>query len=94
MDWGLPDFSVHGIFLARILEWVAIPYSRGSSQPKDETLILALVGGFLTPVPLGKALVAYKKNPNYVIVLEVKNLRSVSLAKVEALSGLHSFWKL
>ena len=31
MDSSLPGFSVHGIFRARILEWVAIPFSRGSS---------------------------------------------------------------
>ena len=36
VDWSLPGFSVHGIFQARILEWVAISYSRGSSQPRDE----------------------------------------------------------
>ena len=36
-DCRLPDFSVHGIFQGRILEWGAIPYSRGSSQPKDWT---------------------------------------------------------
>ena len=32
---------VHGIFQARILEWVAISYSKGSSQPRDQTLSLA-----------------------------------------------------
>ena len=35
MDCSLPDFSVHRIFQARKLEWVAISYSRGSSQPRD-----------------------------------------------------------
>ena len=36
MDWGsLPGFSVHGIFQARVLEWAAISFSRGSSQPRD-----------------------------------------------------------
>ena len=35
MDWGPPSSSVHGIFQARILELVAIPFSRGSSQPGD-----------------------------------------------------------
>ena len=35
IDCSLPVFSVHGIFQARILEWVAISFSRGSSQPKD-----------------------------------------------------------
>ena len=38
MDCGPPGFSVHGI-QARILEWIAIPFSRGSSQPKDQTLV-------------------------------------------------------
>ena len=39
MDCSLPTSSVHGIFQARVLEWVAIafstPFSRGSSQPRD-----------------------------------------------------------
>ena len=38
MDCSPPGSSVHGIFQARILEWVAMPSSRGSSQPKDQTL--------------------------------------------------------
>ena len=37
MDCSLPGFSVHGIFQARILKWVAFSYSRGSSQSKDWT---------------------------------------------------------
>ena len=39
MDCNPPGFSVHGIFQARILEWVAISYSKGSSQPRDQTCI-------------------------------------------------------
>ena len=35
MDYSLPGFSVCGTLQARILEWVAIPFSRGSSQPRD-----------------------------------------------------------
>ena len=38
-DCSPPGFSVHGILLARILKWVAISYSRGSSQPKDQTWV-------------------------------------------------------
>ena len=34
MDCSLPGFSVHGIFQARVLEWVVISFSRGSSQPR------------------------------------------------------------
>ena len=33
--WGLPGSSIHGIFQTRVLEWVAISFSRGSSQPRD-----------------------------------------------------------
>ena len=35
MDYSLPGFSVHGIFQARVLEWVAISFSRQSSQLRD-----------------------------------------------------------
>ena len=54
MDCSLPGSSVHGIFLARILQWVAIPFSRGSSQPRDRTRISSIAGGFFTSEPLGK----------------------------------------
>ena len=37
MDCRLPGFSVYGILQARILQWVAMPSSRGSSQPRDQT---------------------------------------------------------
>ena len=37
MDHSLPGSSVYEILQARILEWVAIPFSRGSSQPRDQT---------------------------------------------------------
>ena len=39
MDWSPPGSSVHGIFLGRILEWVAISSSRGSSWPRDPTCV-------------------------------------------------------
>ena len=39
MDCSPPGPSVHGILQARILEWVAVPSSRGSSRPKDQTLV-------------------------------------------------------
>ena len=37
-----------GVLQARILEWVAMPSSRGSSQPKDQTLVSCIAGGFFT----------------------------------------------
>jgi len=39
MDWGLPGSSVHGISQPRILEWVAISFSRGYSQCNDQTQV-------------------------------------------------------
>ena len=44
MDCSLPGSSVHGIFQARILEWVAISFSRGSSQPRDQTRVSLIAG--------------------------------------------------
>ena len=37
LDHSLPGSSVHGPLQARILEWVAVPFSRGPSQPRDQT---------------------------------------------------------
>ena len=48
MDCSLPGFSVHGIFQARILEWVAISFSRRSSQPRDWTRVSLIVGRCFT----------------------------------------------
>ena len=43
MGCGLPGFSVHGIFQAIDLEWIAISFSRGSSQPRDRTRVSRVV---------------------------------------------------
>ena len=48
MDCSLPGSSVHGILHARILEWVAIPFSRRSSQPWDPTQVFHIAGRFFT----------------------------------------------
>ena len=42
------DYTVHGVLQARILEWVAFPFSRGSSQPRDQALVSHIAGGFFT----------------------------------------------
>ena len=42
------DYPVHGILQARILEWVAFPFSKGSSQPRDQTQVSCIAGGFFT----------------------------------------------
>ena len=48
MDCSLPGSSLHGILQDRTLEWVAIPFSRGSSQPRDPTQVSCTAGGFFT----------------------------------------------
>ena len=54
IDWSLPDSSVHEVFQARIFEWVAISFSRGSSLRRDQIHISCLAGGFHTTEPPGK----------------------------------------
>ena len=48
MDWGSPGSSVHGILQRRILKWVAISFSRRSSQPRDRTQVSCIAGRLLT----------------------------------------------
>ena len=48
VDCNLLGFSVHGILQARILEWVAISFSMGSSQPKNRTWDFCIAGRFFT----------------------------------------------
>ena len=54
MDCCPPGSSVCGIFQARTLEWVAMPSSRGSSQPRGQTRVSCITGGFFTAEPPGK----------------------------------------
>ena len=42
------DYTVHGILQARVLEWVAFPFSRESSQPRDWTQVSHIAGRFFT----------------------------------------------
>ena len=46
--WDPIDYRVHGILQARILEWIAVPFSRGSFQCKDRTQVSHIAGGFFT----------------------------------------------
>ena len=50
-------YTVHGILQARILQWVAFLFFRGSSQPRDRTLISSIAGGFFTSWATRKALI-------------------------------------
>ena len=48
MDCSLSGSSVHGILQARMLEWVSIPFSRRSSQPRDQTQVSCIAAKFFT----------------------------------------------
>ena len=48
MDGSTPGSSVHGIFQAGILEWLAIPFSWGSSQPRDQTQVFRIASRVFT----------------------------------------------
>ena len=53
-DYLWPHGTVRGVLQARKLEWVAMPFSRGSSQPKDWTQVSHIAGGFFTSWAPGK----------------------------------------
>ena len=55
--WDLMDYTVRGILQARILEWVAVSFSRGSSQPRNRTGVSCFAGGLFTTGVTREALV-------------------------------------
>ena len=55
-DCGLPGSSVHGILQARKMEWVAIPFSREFSQPRDQIQVSFIAGRFFIFWATSKAL--------------------------------------
>ena len=59
MDCNPPGSSLHGIFLARILEWVAMPSSRGFPSPRNWNCVSCLAGRFFTAEPPGKPLIEH-----------------------------------
>ena len=53
IDCSLPGFSVHGVSQGRVLEWVAISFSRASSWSRDWTCVACIAGGLFTAEPPG-----------------------------------------
>ena len=64
MDCSPPGSSVHGIFQARILKWVAISYFRGSSRPRGRIHVSCIAGGFFTAESSGKPIKLSSNLPN------------------------------
>ena len=64
VDYSPPGSSVHGSLQARILEWIVISYSRGSSQPRDQTWVSCIAGGFFTIWAPGRPMLCYMSTQN------------------------------
>ena len=64
MDYSLPGSSVHGILQARILEWVAIPFSRRSSWPRDWPQVSHIAGEFFTTWATRETILQLKTKQN------------------------------
>ena len=58
MDCSLPGSSLHGVFQARVLEWFAISFSRGSSHPRDRSQVSRIVGRRFTVLATREDLIA------------------------------------
>ena len=76
MDCSQPGSSVHGISQARILEWVTMSFSRGSSRPGNGTCVSWIAGRFFTTEPPGKPIVS----PSFLYALPGESHGQRSLA--------------
>ena len=85
MDYSLPDSSVHGISQARTLEWVAIPFSRGSSWPRNRAQISCMAGRFFNvwsikeAQPMGRSIECYLPLSTYLNHCFGKNFKSSTI---------------
>ena len=75
MDCSLPGSTVHGISQARILEWVTILFSKGFSQPRDQTQVSCIAGRFFTVWATREAHICmYICNTQDIIIYEQINI--------------------
>ena len=68
MDYNLPGFSVHGVFQATVLEWIAISFSKGSSQPRDRTQVSRIIDRRFTVWATREVWVAWKLKAKVLVV--------------------------
>ena len=88
MDCSSPGSSIHGILQARILEWVAISFSRGSSWPRDRTQVSCIAGRFFTDWDKGSPLSCTSS----LYILEIKSLSIALFANIFSQSvGLDNY---
>ena len=95
MDYSLPGSSIHGTFQPRILGWVAISFSRGSSWPRDRTQVSRTAGRFFTIWATREALVKmwyvyiYRQ---WSIIQPQKEWNLVICNKTDELGGHYAKW--
>ena len=75
------NYTVHGILQARILEWVAYPFSRGYSQPRNQTRVSCTAGGFFTNRAMREALLL-------LLLSRFSRVRLCATPQTAALSGM------
>ena len=78
MDCGPPGSSVHGILQAKILEWVTIPFSRGSSWPRDRTWVSHVASRFFTVWSTREVSSTLSYGKGCTVMLEIKRVESCS----------------
>ena len=74
LDFSPPVSSVHGISQTRILEWITISFSRGSSWPRDQTCGHSIVGRFFTPEPPGETTSVEILAPSFIWCLSLSQV--------------------
>ena len=80
------DYTVHGILQARMLKWVAFPFSRGSSQPRDQTQVSCIADDSLPAEPQVK--------PKNTEVGSLSLLQGIFLTQESNQGLLHCRWIL
>ena len=88
MDCSPPGSSVRGILQARILEWVAIPVSRGSSPPRDRTQVSCIAGRFFTVWATKEAILA-QRIPRTEEMLTGTPVQNKKLKKIKQNINIH-----
>ena len=87
MDCSPPGYCVHGIFQARILKWVAIPFSKGSCQPRDRTWVSCTAGRFFI-------IWATREAPTIIITTLKKKKKKTFKLQIQLVVQPHNFFSV
>ena len=73
------DYTVHGILQAGILEWVALPFSRGASQPRGQTQVSHIAGKFFTSWATREVLHIWKLLKEWILKALIAHTKTVAM---------------